>query len=42
MDSAIVSIQLYLNKTHNQSRDKLHVENPQTAHTLEGVLVGVI
>ena len=37
-----VRIQAYLNKTHNQSRDKLHVEHSQTTRTLESVLVVVI
>ena len=37
-----VIIQAYLNKTNNQSRDKLHVEHPRTACTLEGFLVGII
>ena len=38
----IVMIQVYLNQTQNQSRNKLHMEHPLTTRTLEGVLVGVI
>ena len=37
-----VRIHAYLNKTHNQSRDKLNVEHPLTARTIEEVLVRVI